>query len=63
MTQVAKSDCFRLRNINFTMDELYDKLASIYEDMVDRDKQQLRKDINDMIKKLKQISDNTKDEP
>lgn len=63
MADISKSDCHRLMNINFVMNEIYDDISNIYESLVDRDKDQLKKDIAKAIKDLKLVSDNNEDEP
>lgn len=62
MSHITKSDCSRLTNINFTMDEIYSDVSNIYESLVDGDREQLRKDINKAIKTLKAVMEGSEDE-
>lgn len=47
----------RLKYINYTMNFLYEKLAAIYENMVDKEHGQLCSEISEMIKQLEDIRD------
>lgn len=63
MAEIPKSECHRLTNINFTMAEIYDDISNIYESLVDRDREQLRKDVNKAVRDLKAVMDSNEDEP
>ncbi len=52
----------RLVHINHLMDGLHNSTNEIYEDLVDRDFDKLKLDINSLIAKLKEISLSTTNE-
>ncbi len=47
----------RLKYINYTMDELYDLLDNISENLVDKEYSDTIKDINKLIKSLEEIKE------
>ena len=63
MADIPKSECHRLTNINYIMNEVYESIGSIYEDLVDRDYNQLKIDVSKAIKTLKSINESIEDEP
>jgi len=52
----------RIQNINFVMDDLHSSLNSIYEHLIDREYEPLRKEVNVFSKKLKSVSDSVTNE-
>jgi primosomal protein N'' len=52
----------RLRRINFLMDRLYDQVSAIYEELVDRETKDCRKNINLLMNDLKDLDESLRDE-
>lgn len=55
MPKPSAYDNERLAHINHLMDGLYDSLSSIYENLVDRDFENLNKEINELMSSLRDI--------
>ena len=62
MTCISKAEAQRLKYINFVMEELHVSLSNIYESMVDKEYDVLKKEVSIMTKNLKSITETTEDE-
>jgi primosomal protein N'' len=52
----------RLRRINFLMDRLYDQVSAIYEELVDREAKECRRNIAILMNDLKDLDESLRDE-
>lgn len=56
--KLLPTEVMRLKHINFLMNELYDDLDNIYEALTDREFDELRTHIRNIVTKLEEIYDN-----
>ena len=52
----------RIQNINFIMDDVHASSNNIYESLVDKDFDSLKKEVQSLIKQLKLILESVQDE-
>tara|TARA_Y100001938_G_C7811061_1_gene291907 strand:- start:249 stop:446 length:198 start_codon:yes stop_codon:yes gene_type:complete len=52
----------RVQNINFVMNDLYTLLPSIYENLMDKDYTEVRKNVSLMSRALKGVSESVRQE-
>lgn len=62
MKNISSLELQRLNYINKTMDEIHDSSNQIYEHLVDREYTELKVEINNQIKQLKQLLDSLEDD-
>ena len=62
MKHLSSLEIERLNYINRTMDDIHDSSNQIYEHLVDREYDQLKVEINNQIKQLKQLLDSLEDD-
>jgi hypothetical protein len=62
MKNLSSLEIERLNYINRTMDDIHDSSNQIYEHLVDREYDQLKVEINNQIKQLKQLLDSLEDD-
>lgn len=52
----------RVQNINYLMDEIHDSSNQIYEHLIDEEYEEVKIEINAMIKTLKSVLESVQDE-
>lgn len=52
----------RMQRVNFVMDQMHNSLNNIYEHVVDNERDELKKEVNSLIKQLKNVIDSSNDE-
>jgi len=62
MKNLSSLELQRLNYINKTMDEIHDSANEIYEHLVDREYDELKVEINSLIKQLKGLLDSLEDD-
>jgi len=62
MKNLSSLEIERLNYINRTMDDIHDSSNQIYEHLVDREYDELKVEINNQIKQLKQLLDSLEDD-
>jgi hypothetical protein len=62
MKHLSSLEIERLNYINRTMDDIHDSSNQIYEHLVDREYDELKVEINNQIKQLKQLLDSLEDD-
>jgi hypothetical protein len=62
MKHLSSLEIERLNYINRTMDDIHDSSNEIYERLVDREYDELKVEINNQIKQLKQLLDSLEDD-
>ena len=62
MKNLSSLELQRLNYINKTMDEIHDSVNEIYEHLVDREYDELKVEINSLIKQLKGLLDSLEDD-
>ena len=55
--KITSIDNERLKHINYVMDDLYSRLAEVYESLVDKDFRDCKNKIASLSKELKKLSD------
>lgn len=62
MKHLSSLELERLNYINRIMDDIHDSSNEIYEHLVDREYEELKVEINNQIKQLKQLLDSLEDD-
>jgi hypothetical protein len=62
MKNLSSLELERLNYINRIMDDIHDSSNEIYERLVDREYEELKLEINNQIKQLKQLLDSLEDD-
>jgi len=62
MKHLSSLELERLNYINRIMDDIHDSSNEIYERLVDREYEELKLEINNQIKQLKQLLDSLEDD-
>jgi hypothetical protein len=62
MKNLSSLEIERLNYINRIMDDIHDSSNEIYERLVDREYEELKLEINNQIKQLKQLLDSLEDD-
>jgi hypothetical protein len=62
MKNLSSLELERLNYINRIMDDIHDSSNEIYERLVDREYEELKVEINNQIKQLKQLLDSLEDD-
>ena len=62
MKHLSSLELERLNYINRIMDDIHDSSNQIYEHLVDREYEELKVEINNQIKQLKQLLDSLEDD-
>jgi len=62
MKHLSSLEIERLNYINRIMDDIHDSSNQIYEHLVDREYDELKVEINNQIKQLKQLLDSLEDD-
>jgi hypothetical protein len=62
MKHLSSLELERLNYINRIMDDIHDSSNQIYEHLVDREYDELKVEINNQIKQLKQLLDSLEDD-
>ena len=62
MKNLSSLELERLNYINRIMDDIHDSSNQIYEHLVDREYDELKVEINNQIKQLKQLLDSLEDD-
>jgi len=62
MAELSAVECQRIDHINFLMDELHSTLNNIYEHLIDKETDVLKKEVNQCVRSLKSIIESVEDE-